>query len=99
CYSWLALIILNTLGFLFEGRFDGIYFSQYRNILISLLPFFPFYYFGLKGYLTEEKLLRLFILMLPISILSFYSSKNNIIESQISNTDNFVSNTAYLFVA
>lgn len=99
CYSWLALIILNTIGFLFESKFNGIYFSQYRNILISLLPFFPFYYFGVKGYLNEDKLIKLFLLMLPISILSFYSSKNNILENQMSYSDNFVSNTAYLFVA
>lgn len=99
CYSWLALIVLNIIGFLFESKFDGIYFSQIKNILISLLPFFPFYYFGIRGYLTEEKLLKLFILMLPVSILNFYSSRNDILENKISNSDNFVTNTAYLFVA
>ena len=99
CYSWLALITLNTIGFLFEGKFFGIHFSQYRNILISLLPFFPFYYFGLKGYLTDEKVLKLFILMLPISILSFYINRNNILENQMVDDENVVTNKAYLFVA
>lgn len=99
CYSWLTLIILNTIGFLFESKFNGIHFSQYRNILISLLPFFPFYYFGLKGYLTEGKLLKLFVLMFPIAILSFYKSKSDILDSQISISDNFVTNAAYFFVA
>ena len=47
-YSLLALIVLNTIGYLYESNFDGTSFEQFKFILIALLPFFPFYYFSLK---------------------------------------------------
>lgn len=98
-YSIVALIFINTLGFLFEGQYNGIYISQYRNILLAMLPFFPFYYYGLRGYDLRGMLVKLLFVMLPIAILSFYTNKNSLAEADLYNSENFVSNTGYFFVA
>lgn len=98
-YSLIALIFINTVGFLFEGQYNGIYMSQYRNILLAILPFFPFYYYGLKGYDVRSMLVKLFFIMLPIAVLSFYASRSSLAEADLYNSENFVSNTGYFFVA
>lgn len=98
-FSLLALIILNTIGFLFESKFDVTTLSQFKFILITLLPFFPFYYFSLKGYLTKEKLIVLFLLLLPIIILGFYNNEKNMINSRLSEVENVVNNMGYFFTA
>ena len=41
--AWSSLLIINIVGFLFEGVFSGIHYAQFRNILTAILPFFPFY--------------------------------------------------------
>ncbi|WP_368570868.1 O-antigen ligase family protein [Acinetobacter haemolyticus] len=98
-YSLLALIILNTIGFLFESKFDGTNFEQFKFILIVLLPFFPFYYLSLKGYLKEEKIVFLFLLILPVVILSFYNSEKSIIQNYAWEVENVVNNKGYFFLA
>lgn len=98
-YAWGALLLVNTLGFFLEGNFGGIYLAQYRNILTALLPFFPFYYFASRGNLTDKHLRYFSLIMLPIFIVSFFSSRNDLISQSVNNTENVVTNTAYLFVA
>lgn len=98
-YAWGALLLVNTFGFFLEGNFGGIYLAQYRNILTALLPFFPFYYFASRGNLTDKHLRYFFLIMLPIFIASFFSSRNDLISQSVNNTENVVTNTAYLFVA
>ena len=94
-----ALLLINTLGFLIAGSYGGIHFSQFRNILTALLPFFPFYYLAYKGYLTEKHLLRFFALLIPIAVATFYSSRSSILMEQLSDSENVVTNSAYFFVA
>lgn len=98
-YAWGALLLVNTFGFFLEGNFGGIYLAQYRNILTALLPFFPFYYFASRGDLTDKHLRYFSLIMLPIFIVSFFSSRNDLISQSVNNTENVVTNTAYLFVA
>lgn len=98
-YALCVLLLLNSIGFIICGNFEGIHFSEFRNILTALLPFFPFYYFSHKGYLTEKHLLRFFVLLLPVAIATFYSSQSNILIEQLDNSENVVNNAAYLFVA
>lgn len=98
-YAWAALLFLNFVGFIFEGNFSGIHFSQIRNILTAFLPFFPFYYFAYKGDLSKEHLLRFFMLLIPIAIAGFYSSRSSMLLESIGDSENIVTNTAYFFVA
>lgn len=96
-YAWSFLIFLNLFGYIFEGNFGGIHLSQLKKILAGMLPFFPFYYFARQGHLKQNDLLRFALLLLPVFVLSFYSSKASILQNQ-NGTENIVTNTAYLFV-
>src|SRR5690554_2205892 len=98
-YAWGALLLVIIFGFFLEGNFGGIYLAQYRNILTGLLPFFPFYYFASRGHLTDKHLRYFSLIMLPIFIASFFSSRNDLISQSVNNTENVVTNTTYLFVA
>lgn len=98
-YALIALLFLNIFGFFINGELDGIYFSQIRNILTAFLPFFPFYYFSYKGDLSKNNILRFFIILIPIAVISFYTSRNDIIAQQLTDSENIVTNTAYFFVA
>lgn len=102
-YALIAFLLLNFVGYLLQGvfgdGFSGIYFSQLKKIIVSLLVFFPFYYFSYKGYLSKEQLLRFFIIMMPIVIFSFYLTKSNILSERLSDDENVVNNSAYLFVS
>lgn len=98
-YSWTALLFLNFIGFVFGGDYSGTHFSQIRNILTALLPFFPFYYFAYKGDLLREHLLRFFMILVPVAIASFYSSRNSMILESFNDSENVVTNTSYFFVA
>lgn len=98
-YSVVLLLVTNFFGFLIIGSYTGTYFSQIRNILTALLPFFSFYYLTKKGYLEEKHLVRFFILMLPIAIAVFYHTKSTVLLSLAIGSENVVNNTAYLFVS
>lgn len=98
-YAWGALLLVNTFGFFLEGNFGGIHLAQYRNILTALLPFFPFYYFASRGTLTSKHLRYFSLILLPIFIASFFSSRHDLMSQSLNNTENVVTNTAYLFVA
>lgn len=97
-YTWMALLFLNVVGFIINGSFSGAYFSQIKKILTALLPFFPFYYFAYKGFLVKEHLLRFFIVLLPIAVAGYYSSRNDILLESLNNIENVVTNKAYFFV-
>lgn len=102
-YAWFILLLLNFIGYLLggvsEAGFSGIYFSQIKAVLTAILPFFPFYYFAYKGYLSREQLLRFFAILLPIAIASFYFNRNSLLSESISSSENVVTNTAYFFVS
>lgn len=98
-YAWAALLLVNTLGFFLEGNFGGIHLAQYRNILTALLPFFPFYYLASRGTLTDKHLRYFSLILLPIFIASFFTSRHDLLSQSLNDSENVVTNTAYLFVA
>lgn len=98
-YIWALFLLINIVGFLFESNFSGIYYSQIRNVITAILPFFPFYYFSLRGDLSRKDLLNLFLLLLPIAILSFFFNKETLINDRWGDSENVVTNTGYFFVA
>lgn len=95
--AWTLLLILNVFGFIFTGSLeDPIHFSMFKGVLISLLPFYPFYYFSIIGLLSNKILLQFFILILTISILQFFTNAQQIMFEQ--ERDSIVNNLAYTFV-
>lgn len=98
-YIWLALLVLNCIGYIFGGNYGDAYFSQFKNILLAMLPFFPFYYFANKGDLSEKNLLFLFLTLLPVFIFNFIFNNNSLIEARNDFSENTVNNIAYFFVS
>ena len=97
-YILVLFIFMNILGFIITGNYREAEFSQIKSILTALLPFFPFYYFSYKNNLNKNDLLRFFCIMLPITILVFYSNIINTLSSRVGGGEDVVSNTSYLFV-
>lgn len=98
-YFIMILLVLNFVGFVAGGKYDGLYFSQIRNIVAALLPFFAFFYLAKSGHLKERNLLFFFMLMLPVAIASFYQSKNTILSELAISSESVVNNVTYLFVS
>lgn len=97
--AWSALLLINVIGFTFTGSLSNTFhFGMFKGILISSLPFYPFYYFAKKGTLTSRHLIVLFLIMLPVSILQFYYNKEQVLFNRISNNQDVVNNAAYMFV-
>lgn len=90
------LIGINIFSFLFS-TYAAV--DQLKYILISLLPFFSFYYFAQKGVLTKKILLVFFFSIIPLFILSFFIMRTNImIDRMIEDEATVVNNIAYNFV-
>lgn len=97
--AWTALLIINILGFVFTGNLSNpSHFGMFKGVLISLLTFYPFYYFSQKNVLIYKHLIVFFLVILIISIFKFYYNKEQILLERISGSDDLVNNTAYMFV-
>ncbi|QXW26040.1 hypothetical protein KXJ74_00400 [Acinetobacter johnsonii] len=96
-YGWTTLFFLNMIGFFVGGIYDGTYYSQIRNISTAMLPFYPFYYFSKKNSLKPRDLLIFFYILIPISIMDYYSSLSTLLSDY--DEEKIVNNSAYLFVA
>lgn len=99
--SWTALLIINSLGY-FVALFDitnYAMYNMYKSILISSLPFYPFYYLTYKEKLTSKNLTYFFLFIFPVVILQFYKKSQEILDESGSDTVNVVNNISYTFVA
>ena len=62
--AWTALLLLNIVGFFFTGTMSNpLHFGMFKGILMTSLPFYPFYYLSQKGVLKSKHLLLFFIVM------------------------------------
>lgn len=96
--AWTALILLNIFGFMVTAEFiiNSLHFDYLKSVLITLLPFYPFYYFALCGILKAKHLLIIFIFLLPSSILLFLNQEAKIMDA--TSREEVVNNAAYRFV-
>ena len=70
-----------------------------KNIYLSLLPIYAFYYFSLKGYLTAERL-RWWAFVFCIScVVSYYIYMQHVLEQLLSSSEEITNNTGYLFLS
>lgn len=70
-------------------------------IFISLLPIYASYVFTRRGQLTEKRAQFYFVIFLIISIISFYSKQNVLLQQAIelnSSSEEFTNNVGYVFV-
>jgi hypothetical protein len=94
--AWTALLLLNIIGLLFTGSLNNaIHFSMFKGVLMSLLVFYPFYYFSYKKLMTSKDLIVFVIVLIPIYIAQFYLAQEQILSERISGNTNVVNNTAY----
>lgn len=94
--AWTALLLLNIFGLIFTGSLtNSIHFSMFKGVLMSLLVFYPFYYFSYKGLLSYKDLIILVIVLIPIYIGQFYLAQEQILSERVSVNTNVVNNTAY----
>ncbi len=100
-WAWLLLISINVFGYIFVSTFkviDASYLNMLKSILICTLPFYPFYYFSKKRSLLKTHLIRFFLIMVGVAILQFYSQKESILSTRISDREDVVNNAGYYFV-
>ena len=96
---WTALLLLNVVSFVFTGKLSNPHhFGMFKGVLISLLTFYPFFYFAQKNILISKHLVWFFIAMLPIAILQFFFNKEQILLERIGGNEDLVNNAAYGFV-
>lgn len=77
-------------------------FNYLKNIYISLLPIYAFYYFAQKGYLTEYKLKIWGLIFLLSCTLSYIQYQQEALQALVelgSTREEITNNTGYIFVA
>ena len=77
-------------------------YSYLKYIYLSLLPFFPFYYFFNKGILNKDNLTSLLVLFLIVAIVCFYDQqKNSILNAELLGLDSTENNNnaGYIFLS
>lgn len=99
-YAWTALLLLNIIGFIFTADYSKLYHTDmFKNILICMLSFYPFYFFAKKRILSESHLLVFLFIMLPITIVQFWYNELSLKDRfNIDDTGNVVNNYSYFFV-
>lgn len=96
-WIWSVFILVNVLGFIFAFNFNNpVVSGMIRSTLITMLPFYPFYYFSLENKLSSEHLRRYFFIMLPIVVAQYYFNKTQLISLQ--EQDDVVNNASYILV-
>lgn len=89
---WLLFFFYNTFFFLLSS--NVLEYSEYRQIVLNMLPFFAFYYFAEKGILNERVLKVFFVAMLLIFCVSFFSYSHILAER--TGREEFTNNVSYL---
>lgn len=96
-WIWTIFILLNAGGFILTFNYNDARISgMIRSILITLLPFYPFYYFSLKNQLSSEHLRRYFLIMLPIVVAQYYVTQNQLVS--LTDQLDVVNNSSYILV-
>lgn len=70
-----------------------------KKILLSLLPIFSYYYYTLRGFLSEKWFQKWIIVFLLLNVALFFRAQNAMINMFLLSTDEITNNSGYLFVA
>ena len=98
-----ALILLNpsTIHYGLSGISTASY-SYIKSIYLSILPIYAFYYFSLKGYLTEDRLRWWAVVFCSSCVLSYYLYMQQAMEKLLergSSAEETTNNAGYLFLS
>lgn len=91
---WLLFILMYIVYFLFYD--DLTQYGILKMVFLNFLPFFPFYYFAEKEILTRKSLIAFFVILLPILVIMFNQSINELRLEKMK--EEVVDNTVYLFI-
>lgn len=95
---WTLFILLFIIGYLLTGEYyDPLYISQLKNILYFMTAIYPVFYWTSKGLLKTDHLRNFAFVLIPVAIVSFYTSTISLILEQ--NRGNVVNNASYIFVS
>lgn len=98
--AWTILLLVNIFGFIFTGELsDSNHLGMFKGIILTLLSFYPFYYFSAVGQIHKRQFIWMFFILLPMSIYQFFIKESELIMAKVSNSTNVVNNVAYKFVA
>ena len=98
-----ALILMSPSTIYY--RMSGISMASYnyiKSIYLSILPIYAFYYFSLKGYLTEERLRWWAVVFCISCVLSYYIYMQQAMEKLLgigSSAEETTNNAGYLFLS
>lgn len=84
-----------------SGKIEPSY-NYLKNIYLSLLPIYPFYYFTIKGYLTQQNLRRWGIVFLLSVMLSYFRFQRETLQKLMemgSTREEITNNSGYLFLS
>lgn len=95
---WSIFIAFIVCGFVLTGEYTNpLFVSQLKNILYFMTGFYPIYYWTSNGLLTGNHLRNLLLVLLPVFIVSFFTSQVTLQIEQ--NRENVVNNASYMFVS
>lgn len=86
----------------FEGGGTVVNFEYLKQVCMSFLPMFAFYYFALMGKLTEQRLRIYSVVFFVVACFSFIDNYNNQLQKALmegSSREEFTNNVGYEFVA
>lgn len=72
CHLWAIFVIYYVLLYLCSAQIMD--YSEARMALLNFLPFFAFYYFSVKGVLTDRYMIFIFVLLTIVVLLSIFIS-------------------------
>lgn len=94
-WAWTSFLALNVFGFIISFDYQDVEASgMIRSVLLTLISFYPFYYFSIKGWLSSKHLIRFFIIMIPVIVAQFYSAQDQLMEER--NRTEVVNNSSYM---
>lgn len=95
---WSIFIAFIVCGFVLTGEYTNpLFVSQLKNILYFMTGFYPIYYWTSNGLLTGNHLRNLLLVLLPVFIVSFFTSQVTLKIEE--NSENVVNNASYMFVS
>ncbi|WP_126801809.1 hypothetical protein [Pseudidiomarina donghaiensis] len=88
---WTLFLALYILNFIISGKVHQ--YDDMRNILLNLIPFYPFYFFTLNKFVREIDIKFFFFGLVVLFILNFYVADISL--SKQLDEEEFANNTSY----
>lgn len=91
---WILFFFYNTLTYLFSERI--LEYTEFRQLVLNMLPMFAFYQFTQKGILNEKKIKVFFVAMFLLFFISFFNQSSLL--SEASGREENINNMSYFIM-